>query len=757
MSGRHVGHLVGLPDGAGTAFVPDHPFITRESVNVTAVLRSPIAGTASGAPGATRLSFSFRVAAPLKNAAPPSKPASPPPQKHTSAQPARADPTAQHFHSMPGLGPPIVHATADPDHVSGDIFITPSNSRQHGPMILNPRGHLVWFDHITNRLSVYNLEAQTYRGQPVLTWWQGKFAYGHGIDGRGVIMNSSYRILKEVGAGNGYTSDLHEFEVSPQGTAFIDCYVPVPANLTSEGGSSNGTVLDGVIQKIDIRTGRVLWEWHSLGHVPLSASYIGASGASQYDYFHLNSIQELSNGKLIVSARNTWAVYMIDERTGAIDWTLGGKYSSLHVGPGAGFQWQHHAVLHRNGLLTVFDDAAVPQDESASSAKELRINGGTVSLVKRYSHHPPVVALIMGSVQLLANHDVFVGWGDTNYFSEYAPSGRQIFNGSFLGPVNSYRAYRFTWRGQPRTPPAMALSHSAEGAIKVYTAWNGATDVARWRVLGGAAPNALSGLGEARDRGSFETGQWVHAEPRYFAVDALGAQGKVLGRSAAIARPANLAVFGHDAFVSASTGSGTLPVACFTLRTHTCAVKITIASGHTVLGHARDSFTANRGGLLRFRLSSVGRQKLAAAHAHRLSVQLSGQDSSGQAASRRIELIQFTTDGAGPRRSVSGSPTIEILATTDFASRQGQGTILAACHASVSCHVQGSVSAGGMRIATITQSDLGAQELGYVPFQLTPVGQAMLAGAPGNQLAAQVRLTNGRDLAAGQIALVRYR
>ena len=546
-SGPHAGRVIALPDDSGAAFVPDHPFAGSETVRVSAVLRSAADGTASGARRATRLRFSFATRAPVPeaaaDAAQPAKPAKP--KAHTPAKPiahkpahaaqaARKYPPTQHFHTMPGLAPAIVHATGDSDQSSGDIFLTPNDGHQNGPTILNSRGQLVWFDHIGS-LSVYNLEVETYRGRPALTWWQGKFAGGHGVDGTGVIANSSYQIVKKVRAGHGYTSDLHEFQITPQGTAFLDCYVPVHANLTSQGGSANGTVLDAVVQKIDIRTGRVLWEWHSLGHVPLSASYIGASGSGPYDYFHINSIQELSTGKVLISARNTWGVYLIDERTGSVDWTLGGKYSSFRMGPGTQFAWQHHATLHRNGLLTVFDDAQVPP-EPESSAKELRVKAGSVSLVRRDYHSPRLHAGYEGSAQLLPNHNVFVGWGDTRYFSEYSPGGHQIFNAHFLGAVNSYRAYRFVWNGQPTTPPEVAVSPGSHGAIRVYASWNGATQVTRWRVLGGAARDRLSTLGQARDAG-FETGQRIHGEPRYLSVEALDAHGHVLGRSAVLTRP----------------------------------------------------------------------------------------------------------------------------------------------------------------------------------------------------------------------------
>jgi len=102
----------------------------------------------------------------------------------------------------------------------------------------------------------------------------------------------------------------------------------------------------------------VLWEWHSLGHVPFTDSYAGKPGNGPWDYFHINSVQPLPGGKLLVSARHTWAVYEIDKRTGKVLWRLGGKRPSFAMGRGTYFEWQHDAQIQPNGTLTLFDDGA---------------------------------------------------------------------------------------------------------------------------------------------------------------------------------------------------------------------------------------------------------------------------------------------------------------------------------------------------------------------------------------------------------------
>lgn len=372
-SGDHRGHLAALPDGAGTAFVPDRGFSAGEHVSVTAALRSPAAGTASGDPGATELGFSFTVG-----------PAIAPSASATQGQAANASGPqsvpSQHFLSAPGIRPPILNVTSDPDR-SDFIFLTPNQGAQRGPMIIDPTGRLVWF-RPTNGTQAYNLEVQTYRGFPALTWYQG---------GEDVIMGRSYRIEHIIHAGNGYVADVHEFQITRQNTALIDCVHPVPANLSSVGGPANGRVEDNVIQELDPATGQVLWEWHSLGHIPITDTYNKVPKSGSFSYFHLNSIQQLANGNLLISARNTWALYEISRSTGQVIWELGGKHSDFRLGQGAKFEWQHDAHLVGN-TLTVFDDAALPQEESQSSAKVLKLKMAaghmTASLVSRYDHSP---------------------------------------------------------------------------------------------------------------------------------------------------------------------------------------------------------------------------------------------------------------------------------------------------------------------------------------------------------------------------------
>jgi hypothetical protein len=297
-------------------------------------------------------------------------------------------------------------------------------------------------------------------------------------------------------------------------------------------------VLDSVVQEIDVRTGRLLWTWHALGHVPISACEVGKPQAGQpYDYFHINSIQQLPNGNLLISARNTWAVYEISRATGHVLWTLGGKDSNFRMGKGTNFYWQHDAQLHPGGLLTVFDDGATPKEEDQSRGLEISLNLHSMraSLKRAYTHSPPLLAGAQGNVQLLPNGNVVVGWGTAPAFSEYAPSGKQIWDGQFTPPVYSYRAYRSPWKAQPTTRPAISISAGSGSKVTVYASWNGATDVARWQLLGGKSKNDLAPITTVKVTG-FETPIHAKTSDHYFAVRALSGSGRALATSKAITR-----------------------------------------------------------------------------------------------------------------------------------------------------------------------------------------------------------------------------
>lgn len=531
-SGNHQGTVSSMTGGHGTAFAPAKPFAPGEQVSVRATLR-----------GGGGLSFGFGVAKPVRmpiNAA----------TTAASVDSGQVDGAAgvvhashdsngftRSFNSEPWLHPPVISVSGkNPDPSYGDIVTDAHKSIQAGPLILDPQGRPVWFNPLPGGQAGFNTMVQSYRGRSYLTYWQGFVSGGVG-SGSDVMLDHSYQVVKTVNAANGYKADLHEFAITPQGNALITIYAPVQADLRSVRGSRNGTLLDSIVEEINIASGRLLWEWHAYGHVHIAESYAGRPGTNPYDFFHISSVQQLANGNFLISGRHTFGVYEVNPSTGKIVWVLGGKHSTFRIGSGANFSWQHDAMMQPNGDIMLFDNGAgYRRTEKQSRGMRIRLNMSKrqATLVRQYAHVPSVVSVSEGSVQRLASGNVFVGFGNNPVFATYTNTGKQIWTGGFRQPVQFHRALRFAWTAQPTGSPFAAASPSGSGTT-VYASWNGATNIASWRVLAGPSPGALAPVA-SRGFNGFETGIATSSTQAFFAVQALSSTGRVLGTSAPVPR-----------------------------------------------------------------------------------------------------------------------------------------------------------------------------------------------------------------------------
>jgi hypothetical protein len=139
----------------------------------------------------------------------------------------------------------------------------------------------------------------------------------------------------------------------------------------------------------------------------------------------------------------------------------------------------------------------------------------------------PVLSTSEGNGQFLPDGHVLVGWGSQPYVSEFSRSGRMLLDVR-IGPygVRSYRSFRFPWTGHPISKPAIE-ARRRNGRTEVYASWNGATQVARWRVLAGSDAHHLAPVATFHKTG-FETAMKVHSRGPVFRVAALDRAGHVL-------------------------------------------------------------------------------------------------------------------------------------------------------------------------------------------------------------------------------------
>jgi EmrB/QacA subfamily drug resistance transporter len=477
---------------------------------------------------------------------------------------------AYSFITAPTLHPPKLRregSTAPASELeSGYIFTTnfynlnyPPLVGQSGPLILDNDLQPVWFQPVPEKLVASNLSLQTYEGKPALAWWQGVVtSTGSTESGEDVVVNRHYQTVARLRGSDGWKLTLHALTISGE-DAWVTANKNVAKNLSDYGGAYNGALIDSAVQEYNLKTGKLLRSWDALEHIPLGDSRATVpTNGFPWDAYHVNAIDLTGAGTFLVSMRNTWAAYLVNLATGKIEWTLGGRHSSFKFGPKAEFQWQHDVAFGVGGdpgsTVTLFDDHCCQLTGGGTSVPATGPSRGlvlkldqqtqTATLLREYTGGNEFESEYMGDTQPLQNGNTLIGWGSEPYFTEYGPTGKRLLEARFPGNDLSYRTMREPWVGDPLTYPAGAARESG-GRTTVYASWNGATELASWRVLAGssgAGSSAGSGSSSGASSGGmtavasaaksgFETAISVPSGYQSYEVQALDAAGRVIGAS----------------------------------------------------------------------------------------------------------------------------------------------------------------------------------------------------------------------------------
>jgi hypothetical protein len=459
------------------------------------------------------------------------------------------------FVSAPGLHPPQLkaHGQVQSKKLAPGLFLLDSfpneaisgpMTGQGGPLMLDTKLQPVWFAPVPTSLVSGDLQQETFNSQPVLVYWQGLVTRtGATTKGEVVVLDQHYHKIADLKAKSPWVVSLHDAAIDGK-TIWVTVYRNVSGqNLRPYHGPASGTVLDAGVQQYDLATGKLLRTWDALRHIPLADSRQALAGTpGAWDAYHVNTVQPMTDGHILVSMRNTWAAYLIDPKSGRIVWTLGGRHSSFKSAPGASFAWQHDVHLEPSGRVWLFSDNCCEllpghrlgpnSGPSAGLILNLDVKAHKVSLVKAYRHSPNLFTAFLGSMQVLPpNGNVLVGWGSLPYFTEFDSSGHTLLDVPFPHKDQSYRArFSSNWVGLPSGAPA-AVAHSKSGKTTIYVSWNGATEVAKWEVLAGPTATSLAQV-VTKPRSGFETSITLSgAAKSVFEVVALDSQGRPLGTS----------------------------------------------------------------------------------------------------------------------------------------------------------------------------------------------------------------------------------
>lgn len=514
-SGRHATVRKRHGDGRGFSLILKRPLRTSESVTVKTRLRIH---------GARKGTWRFRT----ENLGGPRAKRVAPRERKSTGHPG--------FRTRPNLAPPRMEISTRTDHASDKpLFI---GAKDAGTTIYGPDGEPIWI----RPGRTMDFRTQNWQGRPVLTWFEAP-TKGSGLKrNMYMIADRSYRIIRRITPGNGYSADSHEFRLTRRGTAFITSYRTHIRDLRKVGQGRRGRVSDSIAQEVDLKTGRVLWEWHSLDHVPVSHTYAETPRrpGTPFDYFHINTIADTPDGNVLITGRSTNAVYKVSRKTGRIIWTLGGRKSDFRMGKGAAFSWQHDSQLLPGGRISIYDNGHAPviskpwRQQSRGVILKLDQRRKRATVVNRFFHPARPLASTQGNLQNLGGGRYLVGWGGVPLISEHDSQGRLLFDARLKGVGSFYRAYRANWHGKPRSKVAVVAERTSNaGQTRLWISRNGDTATKQWRVLAGPSADSLSVVA-SRDRDGFETVTAVPTAARFIQVRGIDANGKVTGSSAVL-------------------------------------------------------------------------------------------------------------------------------------------------------------------------------------------------------------------------------
>ncbi len=531
-SGRHTGQVILADDNRTVIFMPDLPFSPGEKVvvNISALQLDPETTYPA-------ISYIFTVAVNQQPGTPGSSQLADPPIPASAPRSAFPD-----FLTVPQDIPHFVISTSSSEDT--DIFLAPfywtESTVGSYLLILNHQGQLVYYQSVADALDAWDFKQQP----------NGLLSYYDQKDSTIYVMNSHYEVVDTFRAGDGYTSDLHDFQMLPNGNALLMIYdaETIDMRAVAPGGRQNAVVTGLVIQELD-PSKNVIFEWRSWDHFSFGDSISNLTDEN-IDLIHGNSLALSTDGNLLLSSRNLNEVTKIDLQTGDILWRLGGKENMFKFVNGEPFAYQHDVRQLANGNLTVFDNHGTPERPAPSRGVEYRLDEVNKTATEVWEYElPSVFSTFMGNAQRLPDGNTLLSWGAPytkgtytyRSITEVSPDNRTVFDLVLDQPYVSYRAFVFPWHGYPNTLPMLAYKLSGRSITLGYS-WNGATEVAGYQIFAGDDPDSLA-LIDRTTKMDFETQTRLDNPPAaecYFQVAAVDRNDKELARSKVISTNTHL-------------------------------------------------------------------------------------------------------------------------------------------------------------------------------------------------------------------------
>ncbi|MBA3647050.1 MAG: aryl-sulfate sulfotransferase [Chitinophagales bacterium] len=308
--------------------------------------------------------------------------------------------------------------------------------------------------------------------------------------------DSNYVKIKTFNPANGYSADVHEFLIYPDGHHYmltVDNEI-VDMTVYDPSYQPEALVIGNAIQEFDAND-NLIFEWRTIDHIDVPEALHENLANGSIDATHANSMDEDTDGNLIVSFRHLDQVDKINVNNGSFIWRLGGvKNQFTFTNDPAQFNYQHHCLRIANGNITLFDNN-VWGTPDLCYAKEYQLDEVKKKATLVWSYNRPAVngvsmtSFAMGSVQRQSNGNTLIGWGKIPLDSGLPSMTEVDANNNIVWEMEydptyydiTYRALRYNWNPCAR-PSTQLLNTSNIATTSAKLNWNDATGAVKYYV-----------------------------------------------------------------------------------------------------------------------------------------------------------------------------------------------------------------------------------------------------------------------------------
>ena len=260
---------------------------------------------------------------------------------------------------------------------------------------------------------------------------------------------------------------VHSLIVRDQDVTYLNYFHDWDAATCSQGAPFEFEIIT------EDRQGNTLWKWPSKGHLKVSdevataqsihlpssgrlrnlarsvrhcytslarrvvkfdppAGFIGHGDfpifkLEENDYVHMNSLQWVGQSDdMLISARHFDTIYLIDKKSGQFKWALGGRFAKATANrpvddPRGGFSHAHAARIVGNMLWVLDNGNLFPNLPSRVVAYQIDSKPQPFRMVFEFLEPNGRQRYAIGSIDLIDNNHLLIGWGVVNPEDVHAP------------------------------------------------------------------------------------------------------------------------------------------------------------------------------------------------------------------------------------------------------------------------------------------------------------------------------------------------